>query len=219
MRLRTAFVALALLALPACGKEAKPQAAPSPEITRSEGARIAQAAQLRSADMPGYRKEPPEESTDDDGGTCLRDGGPFVAEAETTFSRGRLFVGSTTEVAERRELVERDLDYIVSGDFLPCWEAFVTSMVAEDRFSLTGWSSRKLRVKVPKSDGAFGYVFRFTLRGGKGSVPGRMLFLGAAAGLAEMQVMALAFGTELPSTAAATGWLTKVTRRARAAGA
>ncbi|HWL36398.1 MAG TPA: hypothetical protein VNQ77_09400 [Frankiaceae bacterium] len=224
MRLTARFVALALVTATACGGNdaAPPRAAPTQDITVERAVRIARAAVLRAADLPGYKASAAEGDGTEDGGsggygTCLRFE-DHLGNHSATFKKGTVTVSSFGGAAATAATTEKELAYLAGPDFADCFERFLNGLLSGARIAVVKYASRQVPLRVRGADEATALSVRFTMEKYGARFPSRAFFAAASTGHATSFVMAFGAGKEQPpSLDRLTALLTRAVGRARAA--
>ncbi len=213
--------ALALGGLAACGSEKKSTTTPAPKaspteapLTSAQAKTIATASLLTSADLPGYKATPSDNTPDPDEDKaeaelekCVGVESPdyLADESSDDFNKGEfptsVEVSSEVQVVKTAAEGKADLQAFLSTKALGCFETFVgTALKAAEGSGVTVTKTDVERFDVAKpaeASDAFGLRVTGGLKGGGKTFTLSIEIVGALVGRAELSVLAFGLGDAL----------------------
>lgn len=220
--------AAALLSLlTACGGSAKtssPNRTPAP-LTAEKGQALATAAVLTGADMPGFTPKKQTHDASDVASenritSCLGRGTPtyLARDFGTSFTRGRLEVDSSADVAQGSAAARADLAAITGSKAKGCLETEFGSLLSTSGATLTSFSLTPETIVVPGSAAAFAFKIAIAGTAGGQRLNIRGYQVGCLVGQVEIDVDVIDFsGSAAFTLDQAVALLKTVTDRTKAA--
>jgi hypothetical protein len=188
---------------------AAPSALATP-LTTARAVGIANAINLRPADVPGFYPQPgtgglqPPTQAGAALSRCAGGAGPAFADVSSPkFTRGRGFglqqIGSSADLYSTTAATHTDLAAILRPRGPTCIERFLLAAVGSGT-SNSSVQTQITRIASPAAgtDGSFGYRFIVTVKANASKVTMYFDFLGAVAGRIEISLATLSFAAPMP---------------------
>jgi hypothetical protein len=174
-------------------ESAAPSAEPSDDampLTKAQAKRLAAAAILRKADLPGYTatQAEPDDGSGDELLACLETKEPtyLVHNFGTGYTKGGLEIDSSADVAKSVSAARKEMAAYTSDKALRCVKGFMMKTFADTGAKVSNDTTERVDPKIPGADGAFGFRVAVTLSGPGGTTDLTMLVLGALVGQVEI---------------------------------
>ena len=210
--------ALAVLVAAGCGSSGGGSGKASKPPSKDASLAAAAAINLKAADMPGYKAEPADDSSDTSTdkeekqlGVCvgiadMSDANDVVDESSDDFSKGEepntLTVSSSVTVAKSASQAKADLKAFQSDKATDCMKTFVNDVFKAQVGESAGVtfgdvSVSALRPSASGTDGSFGYLVNASVSAQGVSFPFSMSIEGALKNHTELTMMTFSIGTPL----------------------
>jgi hypothetical protein len=193
------------------------------KLTKAEAKRLAAAAILTKADLPGYTAKAGEDSEDEAADKkiygCLGVAKPkyLTRDWGRAFTKGDLEIDSSADVVESVSAAEKEIHAFKNPAATACVKDQFTGLFAGTGAQVTKLTVDPVKPTVAGADDAFGFRLSITLSGPGGTAEMTGLIIGTLVGPVEISVASFQTGSDSFTLKKAEALAAISTRRVKAA--